>query len=159
MNWRFFIIFIIFPLGITSCDSLNLNTETKGISTAELKRIDREFSAMSQRVGMRKAFLHYMEDEGVLLREGYMPIVGADAIEFLSQINDTAYTITWEPMEGGIAKSGDLGYTYGTYRVSLKDTVVEGNYVHIWRREEGEWRFVLDSGNQGISKSIESTVY
>lgn len=159
MKWKIFIVAAIISMGITACDQLNLNTETKGISTAELIQVDREFSSMSQRVGMRKAFLHYMADEAVLLRPGYMPIIGADAIEFLSQINDTAYTITWNPMEGGIAKSGDLGYTYGTYEVSLMDTTVEGTYVNIWRRKHGQWRFVLETGNKGISETIESTAY
>ena len=65
--------------------------------------------------------------------------------------------MTWEPKDGVIARSGELGYTYGVYamRPSLKDTVIYGTYVSIWKKEKGgKWKYVLDSGNEGIGENI-----
>ena len=80
-------------------------------------------------------------------------IAGADAVDFLIQQNDADYTMTWEPRNAVVAQSGELGYTYGVYalRPSVKDTVIYGTYVSIWKKEkDGTWKFVLDSGNEGI---------
>lgn len=143
-------IFLMFSLFV-SCNELDLKVKSRTTSTAELMQMDKEFSDMCQRVGMRKAFLHYISDEGVLLRPGFTPIVGADAVEYLSQVNDTDYSISWKPMQGVISSSGDLGYTYGIYQISMEDTTVKGTYVNIWQMKNGQWKFVLESGNQGIS--------
>lgn len=119
----------------------------------ELMDTDREFSKMSAEKGMKTAFIEYLDSNGVLLRPNRLPIAGADAIDFLIQQNDTDFTLTWEPSNAAIARSGELGYTYGIYalRPSVKDTVIYGTYVSIWKKEgNGTWKYVLDSGNEGI---------
>lgn len=107
---------------------------------------------MSRQVGMKKAFLQCIDNEGTLLRPGHPPLIGADAIDFISVLSDTAYTLSWSPMHAQIAKSGDLGYTYGTYELKLKDSIIKGTYVNIWKKEnDGEWKFVLNSDNPGLN--------
>ena len=61
-------------------------------NTDDIIKTDEAFSEMSKERGMKKAFIEYMDDDAVLLRPHHPPIVGADAIEFLSQSNDTAFT-------------------------------------------------------------------
>ena len=39
-------------------------------------------------------------------------------------------------------QSGDLGYDTGAYNVTLKDRVVEGNYVVVVKRIAGQWKIV-----------------
>ncbi|MBL0146829.1 MAG: hypothetical protein IPP48_15010 [Chitinophagaceae bacterium] len=83
-----------------------------------------------------------------------MPIIGANAIDYLSQQNDKDYTLIWEPRGGDIAKSGEMGFTYGIYSLKPKtaDTTIFGTYVSIWKKQaDGTWRFVLDSGNEGLN--------
>jgi hypothetical protein len=122
----------------------------------EMMDADRRFSKLSAPKGMKAAFIEFIDSNGVLLRPGHLPIAGADAVDFLVQQNDTDYTMTWEPSNGYIAKSGELGYTYGVYalRPSIKDTIIYGTYVSIWKKEKGgTWKFVLDSGNEGIGEN------
>ena len=139
---------------LASCKISNKKELTADeLAKMEMMNNDREFSKMSQEKGMKAAFIEYLDSNGVLLRPNRLPIAGADAIDFLIQQNDTDYTLTWEPRNGAIAKSGELGYTYGIYalRPSIKDTVIYGTYVSIWKKEkDGTWKFVLDSGNEGI---------
>jgi len=124
----------------------------KSASADEILKADVAFSDMSRQVGMKKAFLEYIDDEGVLLRQNHMPIVGADAIDFLSGINDAGFTMTWQPSKAEISSSGDLGFTYGIYELKAEDTVYKGTYVSIWKKQDdGSWKFVLDSGNEGIT--------
>ena len=119
-----------------------------------LMEADRDFSKMSETKGMRNAFMEYIDSNGVLLRPNATPLVGANAIDFISQSNDTSFTMTWEPSGGNIAASGELGYTYGVYsiRPKTKDSVRYGTYVSIWKKQpNGKWKFILDTGNEGIS--------
>jgi hypothetical protein len=74
-----------------------------------------------------------MSSDGVLLRPDHPPIIGAEAIDYLSQVNDTAYKLSWKPSKGEIAKSGDFGYTYGIYEFTTADTVIRGTYVNVWK--------------------------
>jgi ketosteroid isomerase-like protein len=125
----------------------------KNISPDEIIKADEAFSELSRKAGMKKAFIEYINNEGILLRPNHPPIVGADAIDFLSQINDSSYTLTWRPGGGEIASSADLGYTYGIYKLEMQDTILRGTYVSIWKKQnDGKWKFVLDTGNPGIGQ-------
>jgi ketosteroid isomerase-like protein len=39
-------------------------------------------------------------------------------------------------------RSGDLGYDAGAYNVTLRDRVVEGNYLLVVKRISGQWKIV-----------------
>ena len=134
-----------------SCNEKNETSQPP--STKEIISADLAFSDMCRQVGMKKAFLQYIDNEGVLLRPDHLPIVGAEAINYISFLSDTAYTLSWEPSHAEIASSGDLGYTYGTFKLELPDTTLTGTYVNIWKKEkDGEWKFVLNSDNPGTEE-------
>jgi ketosteroid isomerase-like protein len=114
---------------------------------------DRAFSDLSTEKGMKAAFIEYIDSNGVLLRPDEMPIVGANAIDYLISLNDTTYKLNWQPQHAFVSKSADLGYTYGVYAVhpSASDTTLYGTYVSIWKKQaDGKWKFLLDTGNEGI---------
>jgi len=119
----------------------------------EIMDTDRAFSAMSKTSGLRNAFLDFIDSNGVLLRPGNLPLTGGNAMDFISQSNDSAFTMIWEPKTSSIASAGDLGYTYGVYSIkpAASDTVFYGTYVTIWKRQpNGKWKFVLQSANDGV---------
>lgn len=127
------------------------NNLPKQKSTEEIIKADEAFSDLSKKEGMKRAFIEYIDNEGILLRPGHPPIAGANAIDFLSQVNDSGYTLTWSPAGAGIAGSEDMGYSYGIYKLELQDTTLRGTYVSVWKKQkDGKWKFVLDSGNEGI---------
>lgn len=119
----------------------------------DLMNTDRKFSEECGKKGFKTAFIDYIDSNGVFLKPDRMPIVGADAIDYLIQMNDTEFTLEWQPHYADVAKSADLGYTYGVYALSpaSKDTVFYGTYVSIWKKNnEGNWKFVLESTNEGL---------
>jgi ketosteroid isomerase-like protein len=125
----------------------------KKISPDEILKTDKAFSELSKKEGMKRAFIEYIDNEGILLRPNHLPIIGANAIDYLSQVNDSSYTLTWSPAGGEVAASGELGYTFGIYKLALKDTVLKGTYVSIWKKQrDGKWKFKLDTGNEGIGQ-------
>ena len=148
---------IIILLLLGSCNfKSKKEPQADAFAKMEMMNADREFSKMCLEKGMKTAFLEYLDSNGVLLRPGHLPIAGADAVDFLIRQNDSDFTMSWEPKNGFIARSGELGYTYGIYalRPSAKDTVIYGTYVSIWKKEKGgSWKYVLDSGNEGLGEN------
>ena len=140
--------FLITASFFISCDLQNKNPRP---STEDILNADMEFSDMSRQVGMKKAFLEFIDNEGVLLRPDNRPITGADAIDYLSLLNDTSYTLTWRPSRAEISRSEDLGFTYGLYTLTFPDTTFKGTYINVWKKEStGEWKLLLNSNNPGI---------
>jgi ketosteroid isomerase-like protein len=121
-----------------------------------LLQSDKAFSDLSMQKGMKAAFLEVLDSNAVLIRSNYLPIVGANAIDYLLQQNDTSYSINWQPQQAVVSQSADMGYTFGIYAVRPKyqDTVLYGTYVNIWKKDvNGVWKIVLDTGNEGIDSS------
>ncbi len=151
------VLMLALAVGCTSkkADPINLVEE----KIAVLKT-DKSFSDMSEAKGMKAAFIEYIDSNGVLLKPGYLPIVGADAIDYLLRQEDDAYTLNWQPQNAFVAASADLAYSYGVYALhpTQADTVIYGTYVSIWKKQsDGRWKFVLDTGNNGIG--IDSTQF
>lgn len=147
-NIRLFVFIAILFL-IISCNK-NVNPAAKG----DLIRTDSTFSAMSVRDGMHKAFLSFIADSGVMLRNNSYPLKGKTTLAALfSKNSDTSFVLEWVPLFEKISDSGDLGYTYGAYSRTVKATgeIEKGTYVTIWQKQgDGSWKFVLDTGTQGL---------
>jgi len=131
-----------------------IHAEDKSIAMKiEMMNADRAFSLMSEKQGLRKAYTEFIDSNGVLLRPGALPMAGGDAVDYITQSNDTSFLMTWEPKDASISASGDMGYTYGVYSLKPKaeDSVYYGSYVTIWKKQaDGRWKFVLQSGNEGV---------
>jgi ketosteroid isomerase-like protein len=151
---------IICTVIFTSCNFFQKKNQPAGIKEKmSMMDADRAFSARSIEKGVRKAYIEYIDSNGVLLRPNQYPLIGAAAVDFLSQVNDTTFTLQWEPKGGTIAKSGELGFTYGIYALKPtdKDTIIYGTYVNVWKKQaNGSWKFILDTGNEGVSAAEEN---
>jgi ketosteroid isomerase-like protein len=119
-----------------------------------LLKADREFSEMSVKEGMHKAFLAYVAGDGVILRNGAYPSKGRETLrKRFEGKSDSSFTLSWEPLAEFISESGEMGYTYGIYKSMDKPSgnVTNGTYVTIWHRQpDGSWKFVLDTGTEGL---------
>lgn len=147
-----FVIVIFFAVSCIEKKEVAINNIAEKIKLIDT---DKAFSKLSEEKGMKAAFIEYIDSNGVLLKPNHLPIVGANAIDYLIQQNDSSFTLTWQPHNAVVAKAGDIGYTYGIYSFELKsaDTILYGTYVSIWKKQsDGSWKFVLDSGNEGIGE-------
>ena len=142
-------VFIINLIFILSCVR-NSKYQSSGI----LLKTDRDFSDMSVKEGMFKAFLFYIAEDGVILRDNSFPSKGKNSLrENFSGKSDSSFVLSWEPLSETIAESGEIGYTYGKHKTLDKSTgkITRGTYVTIWKKQrDGKWRFVLDTGTDGL---------
>ncbi|WP_321308767.1 DUF4440 domain-containing protein [Marinifilum fragile] len=141
---------LLIGVSITACNP-KVDVE---VCKQEILQVDEEFSDFSVKHGMKKAFYVFADDSAVMLRENSYPIMGKEAIKQLfSNTNDSGFSLSWKPSFAEVAHSGDLGYTYGIYHYTTPDTITKGTYVSIWKKGlDGKWKYVLDSGNQGLGE-------
>jgi hypothetical protein len=117
-------------------------------TAATLMRIDKEFSATAEKVGVGKAFSMYAANPTI--RFG-TPAVRVSPSELVKEFPPDL-RLSWTPEEAMAAASGDLGFTWGRWILHGKNKdgsprEVHGKYVTIWKKEpDGTWKFVLDTG-------------
>jgi len=98
-----------------------------------------EVAALSQ--GLAKAFTAYASPDVRLYRANNLPFIGREASS--AALAKTTGQIKWSPLGGDVSQAGDLGYTHGIYEAANE----RGSYVRIWRKENGQWRIVMDVTN------------
>lgn len=115
----------------------------------EILETENEFSKMAEEKGIRDAFVHFANDEAVLLRNNKL-IKGKNSLyNFYNNLNPNQ-KLKWKPDFVDVALSGELGYTYGKYTLSSTDlegkTITsEGIFHTVWKKQpDGNWRFVWD---------------
>jgi ketosteroid isomerase-like protein len=100
--------------------------------------------------GAVEALLSHADEQLRVFRPDSFPLAGkASAREALKAKTSS---VTWHADKTGAARSGDLGYVYGTYeaRANAADAkpTEQGHYLRIWKRQaSGKWSVVLDITN------------
>jgi ketosteroid isomerase-like protein len=114
---------------------------------------DLAFSDLSAKSGIQKAFVEFAHDSVVLLKPNRMPIVGRNSlIESYKGRSDSGIVLTWKPEKAIIAESGELGFTYGLWTLIASSDTTRGTYLSVWKMDaSGNWRYIADTGNQGLS--------
>jgi len=145
------LIFLLITVIMFSCHDIlpDLEKEKQNVINTDL-----EFSNLSKKEGMIKAFLTYADDDAVILKNNSMPIIGKEKIgEYYTSLVDSAFILTWKPVSVFISQSADLAYTFGTYTLEIKHDISQtrGTYCSIWKKQlDGDWKWVLDTGNEGL---------
>jgi ketosteroid isomerase-like protein len=66
---------------------------------------------------------------------------------------DSTYAVSWTTARAGVAKSGDLGYTAGTYQEAYRGpdgatVLTNGKYLCVWALQaDGSWKAINDMWN------------
>jgi ketosteroid isomerase-like protein len=100
----------------------------------------------------------FFDNEGSMLPSNAPIATGKDALRKLigSSFATPDYTLSWQANKVGVARSGELGYTSGTYDFNIKDasgkTISDkGKYLTVWKKEaDGAWKVMLDTFNSDL---------
>src|SRR5215213_1418351 len=102
---------------------------------------DRKYAAEVLKEGAAMSYLAYAAPEVRLYRMNSLPFIGREAA--IAQLSKTTEQVKWQPIAADVSRAGDLGYTHGTYESGNE----RGSYVRIWKKQNGEWRIVMDVTN------------
>ncbi len=116
--------------------------------TSAIMKADIDFCEYSKKEGFYKAFLKYADEGIIKLSDGSYPMVGKKEVEKLYGDKSGTKELIWAPVYGEVAQSGELGYTWGQWHFTDRDTTYYGKYFTVWKKQEnGSWKVALDGGN------------
>ena len=130
----------------------NQNDDTRS-EKEKLLQTDKDFSNASVTQGAAEAFNEFLTSDALELPAGKNAVQGRDKIYDLMKENQGDYKLEWTPQYAEVAKSGELGYTWGKYVLSYRDEKGEeqksyGKYLNIWKKQkDGSWKVAVDIGN------------
>jgi ketosteroid isomerase-like protein/quercetin dioxygenase-like cupin family protein len=107
----------------------------------------------SKTAGDPAKFTSFFAPDGVFALAGMPALTSAKAIEdFATGMNKAGAKISWTATRADVASSGDLGYTAGTYQITVNNadgrpTTEKGKYLTTWKKINGEWKVTEDTGN------------
>ena len=101
------------------------------------------------------AFTASMAEGAYFLNPEAPQAVGKEQIrEAISQLfSAPGVALQWKASSAEVSSSGDLGYTLGTFELTVNDSegnpvTREGKYATIWRKQaDGSWKVVADAPN------------
>lgn len=119
---------------------------------ADLLQADKDWASAAA-AGDIQRLTNYWADNAINFFPGAPVAKGKEAILQLVRQNrsQAGFSLRWEPTEAVVSKSGDLGYTWGKFQLSIDkaDGVAmarQGHYVAIWRKQiDGSWQCEVES--------------
>jgi ketosteroid isomerase-like protein len=107
---------------------------------------DREWSGAAKDVDK---FVSYFATDAAIHAPGMPSVSGPDAIRktYGEMAGAPGFDLSFAPTRAVVATSGDIGYTAGTYEMSMAGATEKGKYVTTWKKENGEWKVVEDIFN------------
>jgi ketosteroid isomerase-like protein len=119
----------------------------------EIRAADDEFAGMATRLGTGRAFGAYAAADAQIFSTPGEFITGPDAISQAFGPTTDDSKLSWHPVTGEVARSGDLGFTVGNAVFTGRNLdgsaqVRYSKYLTVWKKQrDGSWRYVVDGGN------------
>lgn len=114
-------------------------------------RAEKEFEKMASEKGIAEAFWFFADSAAVIKRQNDTLIYGKEEIrKYYSNDFYKNAGVAWTPDFIDVDEEGNLGYTYGKYVWTTKDSSgrtgeYRGVFHTVWKRQaNGEWRYVWD---------------
>jgi len=123
----------------------------------EIRKLDEQWSATAAKNDLEGTLAFYADDAVVL--PGNAPIAtDKKAIrELWAGMLGPNSAVSWKVTKAEVAKSGELGYLYGTYELTIRDPKGgpgahdTGKLVEIWKKQaDGKWKCILDTYNSDL---------
>jgi len=120
----------------------------------DLIAADRSFALATAERGL-EGWMSYFDADAARLFPGRV-VRGLEEIRaFDSELfEDPTLSLKWDPVDGGLFRDADHGFTTGRYELIKKEgdgaepTVISrGTYVTVWRRGDSGWKVILDTGS------------
>lgn len=112
---------------------------------ADLVSAEQTFAVDATVRGTRAAFLAALADDGVVFAPG--PMSGKAV---WTARPDNKDRLEWAPAVAEVAASGDLGYTSGPWRYTVKGDAKPssfGRYLTVWKKQaDSHWKVLIDHG-------------
>ena len=146
---------VLFAVGCSSAPAPE--RDTRAADAAMILKTDAAWAKAAQSKKVDDWMAFYTDDAVILppneptasTKESVRKLIG----EMFAMPN---VVITWGPTNVEVAKSGDIGYVYGTYQMTWDDAAGKpaadhGKTLEIWKKQaDGNWKCVVDSWSSDL---------
>ena len=100
--------------------------------------------------------LAFCDDQVSMLVSNVPIATGKDAVRKAIAYDFANGDLVWHANKVGVARSGDMGYTVGSYDLKMKDTsgkpvLDKGKFITIWKKHaDGSWKVIYDMFNTDL---------
>jgi uncharacterized protein (TIGR02246 family) len=158
MKIRTALLLVVIPsaLVVTSC-APSATSDSRAADASAIQALDEQWSATAERNDLEGTVAFYADDAVLLppnaqiakdrksIRESWAGLLGPNT------------AVSWKVSKVEVAKSGELGYLYGTYSLSIQDAKGgspvrdTGKLVEIWKKQaDGKWKCIVDTYNSDL---------
>jgi ketosteroid isomerase-like protein len=146
----------LFTLTMCLAASVCLAADTKAIEQS-LRDLDAQWSAAAGGKDLEKTISFYSAD-AIVLPANAPAATTKEAIRntWKDLLASPGLAISWKTTKVEVARSGDIGYTTGTYELTMNDETGKpvpdhGKYVEVWKKHaDGKWKVVADIWNSDL---------
>ena len=131
--------------------------DTRATDEAAIREADAAWSKVAEAKQM-DSFYEYFLDDAVLLAPNEAMAEGKEAIRKTgdAMFAMPGFAVKWQLTKVEAARSGDLGYSLGTYELSMNDPkgtpmTDRGKYATVWKKQaDGSWKVAVDMFNSDL---------
>ena len=154
-----FIIPVLFTIILLNgCDQSQRSAAGNRVADeATLRKTDSTWAKAAEAKQL-ETHIGYFQDDAVVQAPNEKKVVGKDAIrKMISEMYSLpAVAMSWQPEKVEVAASGDLGYTTGSYQLTMKDekgipNTDNGKYLEVWKKQtDGSWKVTTEMFNSDL---------
>jgi ketosteroid isomerase-like protein len=140
-----------------SCAQQQPASDTRATDEAAIRAADMAWSKVAA-AQQADATVAYYADDATLLAPN-APMVGDKRgirKTWTDMFATPGYSMSWQVTKVEVARSGDIGYTVGTYQMGMNDSkgnpmTDRGKYTTVWRKQpDGTWKAIVDIFNTDL---------
>ena len=147
----------ISSVGVATSCGPSATSDSGPADAAAIQALDEQWSATAAKNDVEGTIAFYADDAVLLppnapiardkksIRESWAGLLGPNT------------AVAWKVSKVEVANSGDIGYLYGTYSLSIKDpkggapVSDTGKLVEIWKKQaDGKWKCIVDTYNSDL---------
>jgi ketosteroid isomerase-like protein len=131
--------------------------DNKAAAEVAIRQADSTWSTVAEAKQVDQHVAYFLDD-GIVLPPNDPMVSGKDAIhkmisDFFSR---PGFAVKWQVTKVEAAHSGDLGYSVGTFELSMNDSTGKpmmdrGKYTTVWKKQpDGTWKVAVDMFNSDL---------
>jgi ketosteroid isomerase-like protein len=149
------LVFVATVAAASCAQTINVEQEKAALMTLDTewsktgKDIEKWVSYFAPDATFAMAAMPAMRGEKAI-RQGVGPLMKAPG-----------FNVAWRPTRAEVAASGDLGYTAGTFELTVNNaaglpSTEKGNYLTTWKKINGAWKAIEDAGGPEAPSPVSS---
>jgi ketosteroid isomerase-like protein len=140
---------------LTALGAPPVAADKRAADAAVIQALDGQWSATAARKDLAGTVAFYADDAVLLPPNAPIARDRESIRKSWAALLDQSTAVSWKVSKAEVAKSGELGYLYGTYELSFKgpkgDSGDTGKLVEIWKKQaDGKWKCIVDTYNSDL---------